>query len=218
MWIVFLFLIICDTEEVLCGYWCYDSEGLSIFARLIYGVYVNVEERGDVNSNEIYLYASKHLSALDSIALLTILQSPSFILKKQLLWVPVIGWYMRKFGVVAIDRGNTSVSGVKDMLLQTRVKIDEKRSIIIYPEGTRDKARQKYQTGIFYLYKSLQLPVRPISLNSDAVWGVGLLGFRTKNHHQKLQVIMQPPIMPGLDKESFMHKLESSIENKEEGL
>jgi len=152
------------------------------------------------------LFASKHQSMFETIYFNQLFYNPAYILKKELLSIPLFGTYLKKLGMIAIDRsqGIQSLCYVNE---QTSEYV-EKRPVIIFPEGTRTayKDQPDLKPGIFSMYKSLNKPVVPISLNSGYCW--------PKNNKIKSGEIIiefKEPIQPGLSKKEFLDQLKNAI-------
>ncbi len=174
------------------------------------------EVRGQENiTDSPVIYAAKHQSAWDTLIFLTLLKNPCYILKRELLRIPLWGWYLWRMEMIAIDRGGKS-STMKKMLRDAEKRLKEGRAIIIYPEGTRTKpeAAAQYHPGIAALYSHLNVPVIPVALNSGLFWGKN--SFRKKPG--KITISFLPPIEPGLPKAEFMSKLQNIIETESKSL
>lgn len=155
------------------------------------------------------LYAMKHQSAYETLYLWQFLPAPVFVLKKELLAIPVFGQYLAGTPIIAIDR-KAGGKAIASMLAQAREHLARDRQIIIFPEGTRSKpgGKNPYKGGIFALYQDAGIPVIPVALNTGLCWPKhrftktpGTVTFR-----------FLPPIAPGMEKAEFMHHLENSIE------
>lgn len=160
------------------------------------------------------LIASKHQTTLDTVLPAQFLSEPVFVVKKELIKMPVFGFYM-KYGMIPVDR-DAHAKALKDMLRAARVVISKGRQIVIYPEGTRQElgAPPDYKPGIAALYKDLGLPVTPIALNTGLVWNPS--GIIRRPGHVTIKIL--PPIPPGLPREEFMRELERVIETESEAL
>jgi 1-acyl-sn-glycerol-3-phosphate acyltransferase len=156
------------------------------------------------------IYAVKHQSAWETLFLAPYLGHPAFVLKRELLSIPLFGWYLRKVGMIAVDRGGKA-SALKKMVRETEATFAAGRSIVIFPEGTRTAPGQhkSYQPGIAALYTQLSVPVVPVALNSGLFWG--RKAFLKKPGTITLRIL--PAIPPGLDRKTFMKRLESAIED-----
>ncbi|HVJ33705.1 MAG TPA: lysophospholipid acyltransferase family protein [Terriglobia bacterium] len=155
------------------------------------------------------IVAVKHQSAWETLYLSLALHHPAFVLKRELIWIPLFGWYLRKVGMIAIDRSAKSAA-LKSMVRQAERAFAQGRQIIIFPEGTRVAPGQHkpYQPGIAALYGQLKVPVVPVALNSGLFWGRKAFLKRPGT----LTVEYLPPIPAGLDRKSFMKRLEGEIE------
>ncbi len=156
-----------------------------------------------------YLVASKHQSMLDTLVALTLTPWPCIVLKRELMFIPVFGWYAWKAGMIAIDRrGGTG--DVRHMLSATRAALAAGRQVLVYPEGTRRApgAEPAYKGGIGLLYKELAVPCALVATNGGRVWPAhGLL------KHPGVAIFdILAPIPPGLPRKTFMAKLEADVE------
>lgn len=156
------------------------------------------------------LIASKHQSTLETYAFRLIFADPAVILKKELLRIPIFGWYLWKTGVIAIDR-SAGTRALKDMVRGAEAARDQGRPVLIFPEGTRSQVGQagQYHTGIAMIYTSLGLPCVPVAVNSGLFWPRGSM---TK-HPGTVIIEFLDPIPPGLDRRKFMAELEKRIED-----
>jgi len=177
--------------------------GLKIFAGLGY------EVRGAVPRNGAFV-ASKHMSMWDTLALYVLLDKPTAVLKRELLSIPFYGWYVKKAGVIAIDRAGHA-SAMRKMVAEARSLAAAGRAILIFPEGTRKKpgAAPDYKPGVAGLYGQLGLACHPVALNSGLYW-TGPGGFLKKPGTVVVEFL--PPIPPGLKRAEFMTALEGGIE------
>ena len=155
------------------------------------------------------IYAVKHQSAWETLFLSRYLDYPAFVLKKELLAIPLFGWFMRKTGMIAVDR-KAGASALRGMARQAAETLESGRSILIFPEGTRVAPGQSsaYQPGVAALYTQLKVPVVPVALNSGLYWG------RRAFFKRPGTIVVQilPPIPPGLDRKALMKVLETRIE------
>ena len=171
---------------------------------------IGVEIRGREHiPNEPCLIASKHQSAWDTMIFFSITKKAAIIVKKELLWVPIFGWYLTKLQEITIDR-SAGGSALKKMVRAGKQALLKGRSIIIFPEGTRVAVSQKkkYQPGVYALYSMLDVEALPVALNSGVFWP------RRKFMRNPGTIVLQflPPIKKGLSKEEFMTRLENDIE------
>lgn len=161
------------------------------------------------------IYAVKHQSAWETLTLLLLIPNGVFVLKKELLWLPFLGWYLQKTGQIAIDRGN-GTKALRAILKRADQAVMRGYSPIIFPEGTRVAPghRKSYLPGIAALYQNLQLSVIPVAHNSGLFWP--RRSFIKKPGMITLQFL--PPIAPGLGRKEFIAKLEKEIETASDSL
>ena len=161
------------------------------------------------------IYAAKHQSALETFKLPLLLPQADIVLKRELLMIPVIGWFMASVGTVPVDRG-AGARALRAMLTRARAAVAGGRSLLIFPEGTRTapNTRQAFHPGVVALYGDLDLPVVPIALNTGYFWG--------RRSFQKrpgvARIVFLPPIPPGLARREFMETLEHRIHGASEQL
>jgi 1-acyl-sn-glycerol-3-phosphate acyltransferase len=156
------------------------------------------------------LVASKHQSFADIHAILPKLSDPTFILKRELTWIPVWGWFTIKAGMIPVDRSRGSAA-IADMNNRARAEVARGRQILIYPEGTRRPpgAEPAYKQGVAHLYRSLGVPCLPVALNSGLFWPRRRFVMRPGT----IIVEFLEPIAPGLEREVFLHVLKERIES-----
>jgi 1-acyl-sn-glycerol-3-phosphate acyltransferase len=179
-----------------------------LLLRLIVGLSYEVRGVHNMPKGPV-IVALKHQSAWDTIALWVLLKSPAIVLKRNLVMIPVFGWYMRKGKAIVIDR-NAGARALRPMVAAARSAAEEGRPIAIFPEGTRTPvgARQPYHPGVAALYLQLGLPLVPVALNSGLFWG------RRSYMKRPGRILVEflPAIEPGLDRRKVMAELERRIE------
>ena len=155
------------------------------------------------------IVAAKHQSAWETMVFHRLLGDPAFVLKKELLKLPFIGWYMRRTEQIAIDR-SAGGAALKLMLEGSRRAVAQGRSLVIFPEGHRQPAGMtgRYHSGVYKLYEALDVPVVPIALNSGLFWPRNAF----LRHPGRITLQVLPAIPPGLPREDFMHRLQDTIE------
>lgn len=165
--------------------------------------------------NQPVIYASKHQSAWDTIIFLLLLKHPAYVLKRELLRIPLWGWYLWRMKMIAIDR-SAKASSLKQVIKDSRTALKSGRPVVIFPEGTRKKfgAPTDYQPGTVALYSMLHVPVVPVALNSGYYWGKNAFFKRPG----KIVIEFLPPIAPGMAKEAFSAALEQDIETASQRL
>ena len=155
------------------------------------------------------LIASKHQSAWETFMLPTVVHDASFVVKWELLRIPVYGWYLTRLGQVPIDRAG-GAKALRRMVEAARGHLAHGRSIVIFPEGTRTAAgkRHAYHPGVAALYLQLEVPVVPVALNSGFHWSRHTF----LKHPGRIVMEFLPPIPAGLPRKVFMRELEDRIE------
>jgi len=161
------------------------------------------------------IYAAKHQSAWDTLVFPLLLDKPAYVLKQELIRVPLFGAYLKQCGMIPVDRQGGG-SALKQMLRAARAAVAQGRSILIYPEGTRTPPgeRRPYQPGVAALYGDLGIPVVPVVLNSGLFWGRRAFNKRPGT----ITIEFLPPIAPGLPRREFMQELQSRMEDASERL
>jgi 1-acyl-sn-glycerol-3-phosphate acyltransferase len=155
------------------------------------------------------IIACKHQSSWETIAFTLLFPDIAIVLKRELLFIPIVGWAMARAGNIAVARGN-GASALRGLVKQARRALAEGRSIVIFPEGTRVAPgdSRPYQVGVAALYRQLGVPVVPVALNSGVFWG--RRKFIKRPGVITLEVL--PPIAPGLPRDAFMEILRDRIE------
>lgn len=158
-----------------------------------------------------YIIAVKHQSAWETLVLQIAAPRCRTVVKKELLWLPVYGWYQLRGGSIPIDRKGGG-EAVRKMVRIARRRAEEGAPIAIFPEGTRRPlgAPADYHPGVAALYRMLKLPVVPVAVNSGAFWGRE--SFLKQPGTAVFEIL--PPIEPGLAKEAFMSRLKEAIEGR----
>jgi 1-acyl-sn-glycerol-3-phosphate acyltransferase len=162
-----------------------------------------------------YIVACKHQSAWETLRLVTLVDKPAFVLKRELMWMPIFGWYLYRFGQIPVDRGKRSAA-LQGMTEHARRAIANGQQVIIFPEGTRRApgSDPHYRYGVVHLYKTLGVPCLPIAVNSGLFWPR-----RASVHVQgTIRVDILPPIAPGLEGNAFQKLLQTQIESASRAL
>ena len=205
----FLILRIPFVIYTLPGFWI---RGTLALLKFFCGIDYRVE--GALPGRAV-VYASKHQSAFETLAFWNILDRPAFILKRELLWIPIFGWYLAAVKPIAIDRRAGSSALVK-VIRDTQANLQAGRSVVIFPEGTRTAygETRPYQPGIAAIYHKLQAAVAPVALNSGKFW--------KRNSFTKtpgtVTIRLLPVIPPGMDKKQFLARLQEMIEKESASL
>ena len=166
---------------------------------------------GDLQAGSQVIYAAKHQSAWETVVMALLLHTPVFVLKRELLRLPLLGWYFSKAGCIAVDR-SAGMRALRKLRDDAVAAASGGRSILIFPQGTRvaPGVKHRYEIGVFALYEATGLPVVPVALNSGHVWGRN----RWLKRPGRIDVEFLAPIEPGLSRRDFMERLEIAIETR----
>jgi 1-acyl-sn-glycerol-3-phosphate acyltransferase len=177
--------------------------------RMILGLDYEVHGLENLPREGSYILAAKHQSAWETMKLHLLVDDPAVILKRELLFVPIWGWYAAKARMIAVDRSARGRAIASMVEGARRVKADG-RPIVIFPQGTRTPVGGylPYRVGVAVLYRDLELPIVPLALNSGLYWP------RRKFLKRPGKVIVEflPPIAPGLSRDAALAELEQRLE------
>jgi 1-acyl-sn-glycerol-3-phosphate acyltransferase len=182
--------------------------GVLVLLRIIVGL--DYQIRGlDRIPRDGCIIAMKHQSAWDTLILPVVLGDPACVLKRELLLVPLYGWYAARAGSIAIDR-KAGAGALRHMVAAARPIAAQGRPIVIFPEGTRVSpgAHLPYQPGVAALYQALALPLVPAAVNSGLFWG--RRSFVKRPGRVTLEFL--EPIPPGRTRRRVMAELERRVE------
>ena len=185
------------------GYW--TSFCLQIFL----STKIVIKGRDNVIKNKKFFIAASHQSMFETFFLQTIFNSPVFILKKELLMIPIFGWYLRKIGSISIKRNKVSKENLSFFDDISKQINSSDRPLIIFPQGTRlhPEDRTPFKKGSSRIYEELKISCQPVAINSGNTW--------PKKGSKKINTILTisilKPIEPGLKKEIFLKELENTI-------
>ena len=179
-----------------------------VLLRLICGIKVEIRGREKIPPGPL-LVASKHQSAWETFALVTLFPDPVFILKRELQWIPIFGWLTIKGRMVPVNRGR-GAAALRAMSERASYELRQNRQLIIFPEGTRRPAgaEPRYKYGVAHIYQTAGVPCLPIALNSGLFWP------RRTIRRYPVTVIVEilDIIPPGLDQKTFFDTLQTGIE------
>ena len=188
------------------GYWA------EFCLRFFLSVKIIIKGRGNIITDQKFFIAASHQSMFETFYLQTVFNSPVFILKKELLRIPIFGWYLKKIGSISINRNKISKDnlGFFEEILRTVNGSD--RPLIIFPQGTRvlPNERPPFKKGAIRIYKELNIACQPVAINSGNVWPKK----GTINTHRTITVSILRHINAGMEKENFLQNLESKIYNE----
>jgi len=187
----------------LMGYWC------KICLNIILSTQIIIKGEENIISNKKFFIACSHQSMFETFFLQTVFNSPVFILKKELLKIPIFGWYLKKIGSISIDRNKINKENLnfKDQI--TNVVKSTNRPIIIFPQATRSEPldRTPFKKGASRIYEDLNIICQPVAINSGNVWPK----YGSLKSNKKIVVSILRSIEPGKDKIDFLKFLENSI-------
>lgn len=182
--------------------------------RVIVGTKVEFRGRENIPQGG-FIVASKHQSLWETFAIYPEFADGAFILKRELTWIPLFGWYLWKADMVPVDRkgGSSTLSG---MNVRARQLMAQGRQVLIFPEGTRRPAGAppSYKFGAAFVYGNSNVPCLPVALNSGLYWP------RRKFLRQPGTIIVEflPIIPPGLPRDEFQRVLQARIEESSDRL
>ena len=156
-----------------------------------------------------FFIAASHQSMFETFYLQTIFNSPIFILKKELMGIPIFGWYLKKISSVAIKRNKISKDNLGFFDEIHRVIKKSERPLIIFPQGTRVEPnnRSPFKKGVGKIYEELKISCQPVAINSGNVWPKkGII-----QSNKKITISILPLINYGLNKNEFLRNLEHII-------
>ena len=170
---------------------------------------ITVKGKENIILNQKFFIASSHQSMFETFYLQTLFNSPIFILKKELLFVPLFGWYLKKIGSISIKRNKISKSNLDFYENISQAISITNRPIIIFPQGTRvlPHERPPFKKGASKIYEKLKISCQPIAINSGYVWPkTGI-----NQSHKSITISILKPISAHLPKDEFLKILEDQI-------
>lgn len=176
--------------------------------RAICGVRVEFRGRQHLPAGAA-LIGAKHQCMFDTMAPLSIFADAAYVMKKELLNIPVYGWYARKVGMLVVDR-QAHAKALRELVAGARDRIADGRQVVIFPEGHRTApgARGDYKPGVAALYRDLGLACIPMATNSGVHWPAhGFIRRPGRIVYEFLE-----PIPAGLRRAEFMRILEARLE------
>ena len=187
----------------LMGYWS------GICLKIFLSTKIIIKGKENIINNAKFFIASSHQSMFETFYLQTIFNSPIFILKKELLKIPIFGWYLKKIGSISIKRNKTTKDNLNffDQISEKIKKTD--RPLIIFPQGSRLKTEQRtpFKKGASRIYDELKIKCQPVAINSGKTWPKeGPLKCK-----EQLIISILKPINSGIDKNEFLRLLENTI-------
>ena len=187
----------------IMGHWS------AICLRFFLSTKIIIKGKENIIKNEKFFIASSHQSMFETFFLQTIFNSPVFILKKELLKIPIFGWYLKKIGSIYIDRNKITKENLGFFDQISYLIKSSNRPLIIFPQGTRltSEDRTPLKKGAGRIYDELKIKCQPVAINSGNVWPKkGKL-----KPHKNLTISILKPIESGLNKDIFLQNLQDNI-------
>ena len=184
--------------------------------RILLGTKVEFIGLHNIPKTERYFVASAHQSMFETFALQSVIDYPVFILKKELLKIPLFGLYLKKIKSIEIIRDTTTKDNLSFFDKVANIIKNENRPLLIFPQGTRVKINDKvpFKKGVGRIYEALNISCVPIALNSGKVWPKnGMI-----KYPGKITISFLEPIKPGLNRDEFIKNLEMKIYDEIESI
>ena len=187
----------------LMGYWT------SFCLKIFLSTKIRIQGKENIVTNKKFFIAASHQSMFETFYLQTIFNSPVFILKKELLLIPIFGWYLKKIGSISIKRNKTSKDNLGFFSAIHKIVENSARPLIIFPQGTRVKPdeRPSFKKGVARIYEELKISCQPIAINSGNVWPKK----GRKIPKKEITISILPALNYGLDKHEFTKILQEKI-------
>ena len=187
----------------LMGYWAGFCLKFFLSTKII------IKGKENIISNEKFFISASHQSMFETFYLQTIFNSPVFILKKELLQIPIFGLYLKKIGCISIQRNKTTKDNLSFFNDIAHIIDNSNRPLIIFPQGTRvlPDQRPPFKKGASRIYEELKISCQPVAINSGYTWPK----HGKKNSNKTLIVSILKPIEAGLTKDKFIKILEDKI-------
>ncbi len=187
----------------LMGYWT------GFCLRFFLSTKIIIKGTENIIKDEKFFIAASHQSMFETFFLQTLFNSPIFILKKELLQIPIFGWYLKKIGSVSIKRDQIVRDNLGFYEKILKIMSNSNRPLIIFPQGTRvlPNERPPFKKGASRIYEKLKIACQPVAINSGHVWPK--LGEKVSNKIITISII--PRISKNMQKEEFLKTLENKI-------
>ena len=187
----------------LMGYWT------SFCLKVFLSTKIIIKGRENILNNEKFFIAASHQSMFETFYLQTIFNSPVFILKKELLLIPIFGWYLKKIVSISIKRNKVTKDNLGFFHDISKIIKNSDRPLIIFPQGTRvlPNERPQFKKGASRIYEELKIACQPVAINSGFVWPKK----DQKKSHKTITISILKKIESGLSKDEFLKILENNI-------
>ena len=186
----------------LMGYWTGFCLKFFLSTKII------IKGTENIIKDEKFFIAASHQSMFETFYLQTLFNSPVFILKKELLLIPIFGWYLKKIGSIPVERNKISKEKI-NFVDTVKISSQDNRPIVIFPQGTRTNPNERpdFKKGVARIYQELNINCLPITINSGEVWPKK--GNLSKN--KKITITILKPIKPGLEGKLFLNSLQNTM-------
>ena len=187
----------------IMGYWA------SFCLKFFLSTKIIVKGKDNMIKGKKFFIAASHQSMFETFFLQTIFNSPVFILKKELLMIPLFGWYLKKIGSISIKRNKVTKKNLSFFDDILKLIKSSNRPLIIFPQGTRllPQDRTPFKKGASRIYQELKISCQPVAINSGHTWPKEGL----KKSNKVIIISILKPIDFGLDKDVFLRKLQNEI-------
>ena len=187
----------------LMGYWS------KYCLKIILSTKIIIKGKDNIINDEKFFIASSHQSMFETFFLQTIFDSPIFILKNELMRIPVFGWYLKKIGSISIKRDKITKDNLNFFENVSEIIHNTNRPIVIFPQGTRvlPGDRTPFKKGASRIYEKLNILCQPVAINSGYAWPKKGI----KKTNKVITISILKPIGPGLQKEEFLQTLQKKI-------
>ena len=187
----------------LMGYWS------SFCLKFFLSTKITIKGLENINQNQKFFIAASHQSMFETFFLQTIFNGPIFILKNELLQIPIFGWYLKKIGSISIRRNKITKENLGFLDHIIKHVNESNRPLIIFPQATRvlPYERPPFKKGVGKIYEQLKIECLPLAINSGVVWPKT----GKKKSDKEIIVSILSPIKLGHDKETFLKILEKNI-------
>ncbi len=191
------------TGGKLMGYWT------GFCLRIILSVKIEIIGKDNIITDKKFFIAASHQSIFETFYLQTIFNAPVFILKRELMLIPIFGWYLKKIGSISIKRSKVTKDNLSFFSDISKTINNTKRPLIIFPQGTRVKPdeRPPFKKGATRIYEELKISCQPVAINSGYIWPKKGL----KRSNKKITVSILPLLDYGMNKNEFAASLEKKI-------
>ena len=176
--------------------------------KLFLSTKIEIIGKENILDSEKFFIACTHQSAFETFYLQAIFKGPKFILKKELIKIPIFGWYLKKIGSIPVERNKISKEKI-NFVDTIKISSKDNRPIVIFPQGTRTNPNERpdFKKGVARIYQELNINCLPVTINSGEVWPKN--GNLSKN--KKITITVLKPIKPGLEGKLFLNSLQNTM-------